>query len=1344
MSGTPGKYSNIIVYDEKRRYYYLWPQKNRPLLDDEVRSMGVGLLDRVRRSVQTIYGDVASPNSEYSKPNLAASTEAFKVKALDSTGDKDNNFIVSGGSSLDNPAVLYANGFYIFITGDIEYKKQMVSSSNYDLNTATDKTLTQTLIPDLSTPTSDRADIVYIDLHFEEVTAKSGVDDGVYLDSGLKNSIVGTETANRLRAVIDVRVYEDWSALSGEDFSYDSFISSPLFLGPGGSGGIINPDNPVDNHYRVPIAMVYRKSGISTIESEDIVDLLSLYDKRSYTLQEIKHRLSHGGYTKRDVLQNSLPNNDPRFPGAVIDESARATGLNQGIGTEALNTNSVTPRTVDIEGKYELGSLLVGSETGTLAYPLPVEDPSEALNYGEIASNEASIKSINVGYDRGVTGARDYRDNIRVHAKGISGTHGIYIENVHGETGSFLIKAVGLTGPNLEAVNYVVVDHKGSLGVNTSEPGWEGPDPKWNIDRYGEPVNIAADHNSSVRVRKDIFIDGNTYVDGDIIGESLRIPGIVSESNPATLGYTGIPQEAGLTGSQAAFVVKRGIAVQGVDGRQSLEGETGLGGVYECWDLEGNRIFTLGDMGEPYDRVVKTLYGEDLRDIFETDNSFLFLPVLGSIQVGDIVEYTIRWEDGSVFSDTYIILNSGYPGIEGLRGRIIQQAGLERGPFSYTDYTVDPTTGEVVETIKNDGYAYGVQIVNNPYSVTLGTDLHGRIIIKEMPEINKKILSVDPITVTRGPESIQVTLTPSGFFGSISYGGAAKEIKFAKMDLGPGADAWLVNGDVFFNSTGQIGRVTFSPNVIFRNNTFFYGLAYADTFIFNYATVNNLRIKNRLTSDEVADFQNILSVGPGSLNNLISDIEGGDSNLRVLVNGDTKSRYFTVESVDSNGISTGSLWFTNISQKKSLGAYIGGDLNSISSPFGLHIVDKINGILDTDDNYRSFTVDFSDTVGNYGNVDFHIRGDLDVSRHTKSLTLTSGNAEVDPDLALNVGGTARVNGTIYVEGIEYIGDKYADSNSINFTPVNVELVNNNTISGLDKNQNNTIITRTKKFTLNTKVNLDNKNKLGLVGQEFETSEGAEQYYEAMHNNIDTGGYFGYDTMTYTEDEIKIITGKDGREDNRTINVESVEDAIYQRLRFNRVNVATLGTLNIEWSGNTVRDASGGNEFDSKSVIRDYYLESVFFPSENLKWGADDHGNYLVNIQGSIVDNRMSETNIYTIDKSICLFISPRSWVQAGVNNVGNDRFESYVLYHPAENLIEDFNSASFTKQTPYSDEAEDWRVAVYPRFKEVSTVYNPSDGTQIYRGKWDVDIVLFPNNLGRVHNLFGELKFSYF
>lgn len=1333
MSGTSGNYSNIVIYDENRRYYYLWPQKNRPLLDDEVRGMGVGLLNQVRRSMQTVYGDVAVPSSEYSRPGLSASYEAFKVKeAL----DKVNNFIVKGGSSLENPAVLYASGFYIFITGDIEYKNQMVPSESYDLDTALDKSKTQTLIPDLTTPITDRMDIVYIDLHFEEATAKPGSNNDVYLDTGLKNNIVGTETSNRLRAVFDVRVFENWPTDGSDDFNYDTFSTHPFFL-----GGIVDPENPVANHYKVPISALYRKASDAIINSSDIVDLLTMYDKRAFTLQELKHRLSHGGYTQNDVTQKGLTGQDSRFLGAVIDESARATGLNQGISTEAFNSNSVTPRVLDSLGKFELGSLLVGSETGSITYPLPTDNPSEALNYGEAVANEASIKSANIGYDRGVTGVRDYRDSLRIHSKGETGTHGIYVENVQGDTGSYILKAVsiGETGLN----NYVVVDHYGSIGINTMQPGWDGANPKWNTARYASPVNIALDVNASIRAREDLFIDGNSYFNGDIISETLRIPGVVSESDPVTIGFTGMPQYAGLTGSFAALAVKRGIAVQGVDGRISLEGETGVAGVYESYDINGRRVFTIGDMGEPYDRVIKTLYGEDLIDCYETDSSFLFLPNgLGAVTAGDILEYVILMEDGSRVEDTYTFLRGGYPAIEDLRARIITVSGLERGPFTYTDYFTDEF-GVSQETIHNDGYAYGVQIINNPYSASLvpPQDLHGRIVIKEMAAINKEIFSVEPMTLTRGVVSVQITLTKSSRFGSISYGGATKDLKFAKLDIGIGADAWLINGDVFFNGTGKLGRVTFSPNVIFRNNAYFYGTAYADKMLFNLATINNLSVKNKFVSEQVAEFKNLIAVGSNSLNTITEDVIAGDSNLRLFINGDTKSRYFTVEGDNSDRITTGDLWFTNRVNKKNIGMYIGGTPNGSTQPFGIHLIDKVNGVLSTDSNYRNFVVDFSDGVGNYGDVDVTIRGDLTASRHIKALTLTCGDVETNPDFALNVGGAARINGVLEVEGIQFIGDTTNDETGGLFSPVNVELVNSGII---DKNHVNTIISRVKKFTITKKVNLNNKNRLNVPGIPYNTLAGARGYYNVMTQPNSPVGYWGHDTLTYTEDELRAITGTDGRTSSRTVVVADQTESQYKRLNFNRINTVTLATLNIEWNGNTLNDSSGDNEFDTLSVIRSYYLESPYFPSDSIKWGAKDHGNFLVNIHGSLVDNKMVESSVFTIDKSLCLFISPESWVQTGIINANDDSYDSYVLYYPIENMVNNFNVVDFEKQTSYaSDKSGGWRAAVYPRFKEVSTAYEPSSDNQIYKGKWDIDIVVFPTAQGRVHNLLGELSLSF-
>jgi len=208
MSGKHGFYSDVIVYDERTRYYYMWAQKNKPILDDEIRNMGIGLLDQVRRGLQHTYGEVAAPNSEYS--GFYSTTDAFKVKEGSLYGNQ-NNFIVTGGASLDRPAVLYAKGFYIFLTEDIEYRGQAYDTDNINLYTESDKSKTLSPIPAISTPSTDRIDIVYVSLHFNEVSAIEGTDTEVYRDSNLKNPIVGTETANRLRAVFDIKVRENWT-----------------------------------------------------------------------------------------------------------------------------------------------------------------------------------------------------------------------------------------------------------------------------------------------------------------------------------------------------------------------------------------------------------------------------------------------------------------------------------------------------------------------------------------------------------------------------------------------------------------------------------------------------------------------------------------------------------------------------------------------------------------------------------------------------------------------------------------------------------------------------------------------------------------------------------------------------------------------------------------------------------------------------------------------------------------------------------------------------------------------------------------------------------------------------
>ncbi len=235
-----GDYSNIVIYNENKRYYFMQSQRNKPLLDVELRHMDKARFDGVRRVVQSIVGDVASPLETYSTP-LSSANKAFKVVQANDTefglsSTITNNFaIVGGDGSLNNPGVLYFYGIYVFFKGHVLYKNQG------DTGSLVDDSFTKTSIPSLTTPLAgNRTDIVYLDISFEEAGALSGT---TYEDSELLNPTIGTPTANRLRAVFDVRVYEGWTQPT------DQTIFSNSFFGyfPG-----------TVEHYKVPIAIINR------------------------------------------------------------------------------------------------------------------------------------------------------------------------------------------------------------------------------------------------------------------------------------------------------------------------------------------------------------------------------------------------------------------------------------------------------------------------------------------------------------------------------------------------------------------------------------------------------------------------------------------------------------------------------------------------------------------------------------------------------------------------------------------------------------------------------------------------------------------------------------------------------------------------------------------------------------------------------------------------------------------------------------------------------------------------------------------------------------------------------
>jgi len=1335
MSGKRGNYSNIIIYDEKRRYYYLAAQKNKPLLDDEVRALGITALDQTRRAVQHIYGDVASPNSEYSV--VSPTSEAFKI--TESSTDKVKNFTVVGGGSLDHPAVLYAKGFYIFITGDMEYKEQRYTTENVDLNTISDKYKTLTPIPALTTPTTDRIDIVYLSLKFEEVTAAPGVDPDVYFDSGLKNPIVGTETANRLRAVFDVLVKEGWSSPVGKDI-----FNSPDFLGG------ISPDdsNPLDNVYKIPVAAIYRKAFQDVINEDEIVDLLTLYNKRVFSLEEISYRMLHGGYTEQDVLEKGLTGFNAQFPFAVVDEGAFATGLNEGLGSEAFNSNSVTPRIVDSTGNFFINGLMVGHDTGLVSYETGAVD----LQDGEIIAQKQSVRNLYVGH--GITGipeAREYKDTVNIVARGETGVSAFEVTNYDGETGSQTAHIHAINQGQQQ--NFFYMDYKGRVGLNKFNPGWESPDAYWNANRYNDGlfgetgVNIILDVDGSARVKDHLYVGKDAYVERDLFGRTWKIPERLSTQEPALFGFTGIPQEAGFTGAVSTVIFKTGVAAVGETGLTGGHGYTGASfGQFESYDAEGNRLFTIGDLGDDYDRVVMTLYGTGTRFAYKSDFSFLKLPSgYDEVLAGDTISYDILLVGGIHVTGTVVLTVGGMPGVEEIRDDIINNPGFPntyQRSFPYTYYNTNGTTETRI------GEDFGSFIVEDPFGFSLGYDEHGRIVIKDIPEdpVNVELDTIVSFTVSRvANPSVSVTFTSFHFEGSGGYGGVLRDIKFAKLDLGEGAEAWLFNGDVYFNGNGKSNRVVFSPNVTFRDDVFVYGTFFADQVVYNAATTHNLNIRNNLTVGNAAEITNYLAVGKDSLSNLLNI-----NDMQFFVKGNGMMYSLTLSTLDTTNDTFGDLYFRTPTYP---GAYvrIGGSVTDPTNPFGIHIVDNRPGVdLDSESSFKDLALDYSDGNGNIGNINLIINGDITLNRGLVSKYLACGDVtEINTDYAFYCNGRAQINDVLEVKALRFIGAEAPEGSTDIQTPANVVVIDNNT----EETHNNENILRTKKYTVTERIYLNNKRgsdtRLGYSGTALE-----QDYYDNIRSSattVDPRGTFAYDSLSYSEEDFDVLSTDPGNTTGNEIVVQEVTNDAYKRYSFRRAIVATLGTLNIEWTGY----AYDPTDTISGSVIQRYFFVSPYFRNRNggtiIDWlpGSERFGddNLIVKVNGSIIDDNTSSPEIFTLEKTLQLYVPREQWYQADAAPIaGKEDYRSFMLFYPYENVINNRNFLIFDKQLSGEFDSE-WQIAVYPRLiKQQRLPFDQSAGSnqeRMYQGEWDLDLVIFPPQIGRCANMVGDLYISY-
>jgi len=1346
MSGKHGLYSDVIVYDEHNRYYYTWAQKNKPILDDEIRNMGIGLLDQVRRGIQRVYGDVASPSNKFS--GTFSTAEAFRVKQAT---DTQNNFKVSGGVSLDNPAVLYAKGFYTFLTGDLEYKFQMYPTDNIDLHTEVDKSKTLSHIPAISTPSDDRIDIVYVSLHFREVSAGTGSDSDVYRDSNLKNPIVGTETANRLRAVIDIRVREGWSdPVDKNIFDHYEFLGSNL-----------SEDSlPTDNTYNIPIAAIYRTAHSDIITDDTIVDLLSLYNKRICSLEEITYRITHGGYSVDNLADKNLDGFYPQFPNGLIDEGAFATGLNMGLGTEAFNSDSVTPRVLDNDGKFMMGGLMLGHDTGLIS----LETGPVGLSTGEMIAKQVSARQVMIGYgETGVTGVRGYSDTLSVIHRGETGKSILAVTNFDGVTGSSTVLIKGIQNGNVE--NYIAVDHKGRVGLNTVTPGRAQPDPIWNTDRYNDGlhgetgINILLEANGSVQVNDHLLVKKDVYVEREMFGRTWKLPEIVSRETPALIGFTGIPQElGGVTGAAAIVVFKRGVAVYGETG-VSAYGYTGGQVAYEAFDAEGTRVFTIGDIGENYDRDVQSLYGMGINVAFLSSCSLLGLPspLNDSILTGDKVEYRVRLEDSTIITGDVTLAAGGWEGIEEIRAHILSNVGFPADPnqgltgmpytrvYQYTEHTTEGT--EVGVT----GMGYGVQIVEDPFGYTgMSGDQHGRIIFKDLVKGDDpiKLEAIESFKVTRGITAVEIGFTRYHYYGSGSFGGDFLDIKFAKLDLGEAVDGWLFNGDVYFNGNGLLNRVTFSPTTMFRDDVYVYGTIYANEQIFNFANVQNLYVKNNITCDRKGYFKEGASFGPGA-NVVYETLKAADSDLNLYVKGKGMANELTVRGTDVDNYLMGALRFTNLKDTK-VSAFIGGTPGSADTPFGLHLVDNRN-VADTE-KFKKFVIDFSDGKGNYSDVSLELNGNISTSKYFQSQYLGVGPiTEVNTDYQLQVQGRVLINDVLEVKALRFVGAEAPEGNQDIADPSNITVIGRvaDATNGEDY-QNNQIILREKKFTSTKRIYIDNSSGLdypGVTAPQVYYDETIKAYYAAPSDVIQ--GRWAFDNVTYLEDQFNDLTASTGSSPNEIV-VEDISIAKYKKLRCERIRVASLGSLHIEWSGYNYDPIDG---IPAASVINKYYFTSPYFRNRdggvNIDWYPEGNrygvDNFIVNVRADFIDTNASAPSIYSIDKAVGLYIPKSMWWQYTTEISDDNGYKSTALFTPYENVIQDFNSIPFDWQNKQNGaEFVSWKVVLYPRLVKQNRVHVGTNLEQIYSGEWSLDLCILPEGTGKMANLIGKTYIGYY
>jgi hypothetical protein len=413
-------------------------------------------------------------------------------------------------------------------------------------------------------------------------------------------------------------------------------------------------------------------------------------------------------------------------------------------------------------------------------------------------------------------------------------------------------------------------------------------------------------------------------------------------------------------------------------------------------------------------------------------------------------------------------------------------------------------------------------------------------------------------------------------------------------------------------------------------------------------------------------------------------------------------------------------------------------------PYGIHLIDsRATFGTDEENRFKEIVLDASDGQDNFRDVSLRIKGDLSTDRYFIANFLGVGDVStINTDYRFQCNGRALINDTLEVKALRFIGAEAPEGNQDIITPENVTVISSN-MSGKDKNNetflNNATILREKKFTSYDKISLFNKNYLGAQGG---VETGLQYYNNYIISTDPIAARWARDNVTYTEEQIVAIETASGST-NGTVVVQNIPDSVpeYRRYSCERVTICSFGEIVMEWKG-YVSDPGD----DRTLEISKYEFTTNYFRgnggSYTINWlnGLSRYGdeNRIVHVEGSIVNTDTGIPTIYTINKTLGLYIPLTSWWQAKAISL-TAPYKNFVLYYPWETVQDKFNVMSFSEQVSGAD--SDWKLGVYPRLIQQSSAYLGTD--KVYTATWSLDLVILPLNDGLISNLIGKLYINF-